>query len=132
MDATLELVDAYAELERNYAAFVEDGQAWKGDADGLATILRHRDEALSRGGELMARIHAIWPVWEAAAPGNEDRAKVFAARNRLVELGLSVSKADNTLQGKVRRRAEELRKAAAETGRTRTATIAYGQGRGRA
>lgn len=129
VDATLELVETYSELERNYAPFVEDGQAWKGDVDGLEAILRHRDESLARGGTLMARIRAIWPVWEAASPGNEERAKVFAARNRLVELGLSVSKADSILQGKVRRRAEDLRKAAAESGRTRTATIAYRQGR---
>jgi len=129
MDAALELVESYAELERNYAAFVEDGQEWKGDVAGLETILQHRDESLARGGELMAKIHAIWPVWEAKAPGNEERGRVFAARNRLVELGLSVSKADNTLQGKVRRRAEELRKAAAESGRTKNATLAYRKGR---
>ena len=131
MDATLELVESYTELERNYAAFVEDGQAWKGDVEGLETILRHRDESLARGGALMAKIHAIWPLWESAAPGNEERARVFAARNRLVELGLSVSKADNALQGKVRRRADDLRKAAAESGRTRSATLAYRKGRAR-
>ena len=128
MDASTELVEAYAELERIYQPFSEDGKSWKGDVPRLQGIVERRDKALSEGAALMRRIAEVWPLWESSAPTSEQRAQVFSARNRIVELGLGVSRADEALQGRIRRKADELRKLAAETGTRQKATLAYGRG----
>jgi len=129
MDASTELVEAYAELERIYQPFSEDGKTWKGDLARLQLIVERRDKALAEGASLMRRIAQVWPVWESAGPRSEERARVFSARNRIVELGLAVSRADESLQGRIRRKSDELRKLAADTGNRQKATVAYGRGR---
>jgi hypothetical protein len=125
MDLTEQLVGAYADLELIYLPFSEDGKRWKGDPTGLDEIVALRERALQEGAAALSRIREIWAKWEAEKPGTEQRARVFAARNRIVELGLAASKADVSLQGKVRRRADEIRRLAAESGRTQKATAAY-------
>lgn len=129
MDASTELVEAYATLERIYGPFSDDGKTWKGDVPRLEEIVRGRDLALENGAVLMRRITEVWSMWEAQRPSSEERARVFAARNRIVELGLSVSRADSTLQTKIRRKADDLRKLAADTGTRQKATQAYYQRR---
>jgi len=129
MDASTELVEAYASLERIYQPFSEDGKSWKGDAARLEEIVRRRDQALAEGAVSMQRISEIWSAWEQRGPTSEERARVFSARNRIVELGLAVSRADATLQGRIRRKADDLRKLAADTGNRQMATKAYRQGR---
>lgn len=129
MDASIELVESYAALERIYQPFSEDGKTWKGDVARLEEIVGRRDKALAEGDALMRRISEIWSGWEAGDPSSEERAKVFAARNRIVELGLAVSRADATLQGRIRRKADDLRKLAADTGTRQQASHAYRQGR---
>lgn len=129
MDASTELVESYAELERIYQPFSEDGRTWKGDVLRLEEIVRGRDQALAEGAVLMRRISEVWSDWESRGPDSEERSRVFSARNRIVELGLSVSRADATLQGRIRRKADELRKLAADTGIRQKATKAYRQGR---
>lgn len=129
MDASTELVESYAALERIYLPFSEDGRTWKGDVPRLEEIVRRRDQALAEGAVLMRRISEVWSDWEARGPDCEERSRVFSARNRIVELGLSVSRADATLQGRIRRKADELRKLAADTGIRQNATKAYRQGR---
>jgi hypothetical protein len=129
MEAALELIETYEELERTYAPFVDDGRAWKGDLGGLEAIVSGRDRALERGAALMARVRELWGPWEASGPDAQTRARVFGARNRLVELGLSASKADTTLLGKIRRRADDLRRSAADTTLRHKASVAYRKGR---
>jgi len=131
MDAATELVECYARLELAYQPFSEDGKKWKGDAAGLDEIVRRRALALREGAVLLARIREIWSRWESQEPGAEERARVFASRNRIVELGLTVARADVALQGKARRRTEELRQLAAEAGRKNKAARAYRQGKKR-
>ena len=129
MDASRELVEAYAALERIYLPFSEDGRAWKGDVARLEEIVKRRDQALAEGAVVMNRISEVWSAWESGGPPSEERARVFSARNRIVELGLAVSRADVALQGRIRRKADDLRKLAADTGNRQRATRAYRQGR---
>ena len=129
MGTAEELLETYGLLEGNYASFVDDGRGWKGDLAGIERIVAERDESLARGERLMARVRELWELWESESPDAQERSRVFAARNRLVELGLAASKADTVLQGKVRRRAEELRTAAADVGRKHKATVAYRRSR---
>jgi hypothetical protein len=131
MDAATELVVSYAKLESVYQPFAEDGKKWKGDAAGLDEIVRRRARALRDGAILLERIREVWSRWESQDPPAEERARVFSARNRIVELGLTVARADVSLQGKARRRADELRQLAAEAGRRHKAARAYRQGRPR-
>jgi hypothetical protein len=79
----------------------------------------------------MRRISEVWSEWESQRPSAEERARVFAARNQIVELGLTVSRADAALQGRIRRKADDLRRLAADTGTRQRATRAYRQGRRR-
>jgi len=130
VDLARELVGAYSDLERIYLPFSEDGKRWKGDAEGLDDIVRSRDAALREGAAQMERIRGLWTLWESGKPGTEERSLVFSARNRIVELGLVASRADGALQGRVRRRADEIRRMAAECGRTQKASNAYRTGRG--
>jgi len=131
MDMATELVVCYAKLESAYQPFADDGKKWKGDAAGLDEIVRRRARALQDGAILLDRIREVWSRWEAQEPCAEERARVFAARNRIVELGLTVARADVALQGKARRRADELRQLAAEAGRRSKASKAYWQGKRR-
>ncbi|HXP90531.1 MAG TPA: hypothetical protein VN931_06345 [Fibrobacteria bacterium] len=131
MDAATELVECYARLELAYQPFSEDGRKWKGDPAGLDEIVRLRAQALQKGAVLLDRIREVWSQWESREPGADERARVFAARNRIVELGLAVARADVALQGKARRRTEELRQLAAEAGRKHKAARAYRQGKKR-
>ena len=105
IDATSELVESYAALERIYQPFSEDGRTWKGDVLRLEEMVRRRDQALADGAVLMQRILDVWSGWESRKPTPEQRGRVFSARNRIVELGLAVSRADSTLQGRIRRKA---------------------------
>ena len=129
MDSSTELVDLYAQLEKVYLPFSDDGKAWKGDIPRLDAIVRRRDQALLEGAVLMRRIAEVWSSWETLNPTSEERGRVFSARNRIVELGLAVSRADSALQGRIRRKADDLRKLAADTGTIQKATRAYRQGR---
>jgi hypothetical protein len=129
MDASKELLETYAELERIYQPFSEDGKAWKGDVPRLQGIVERRDKALSEGAVLMRRISDAWPIWESQGPDSEERARVFSARNRIVELGLAASRANEALQARIRRKADELRMLAADIGTRQKATMAYGRGR---
>ena len=129
MDDSTELVEAYTALERIYQPFSDDGHAWKGDVVRLEEILRRRDQALAEGAELVQRISEVWSTWETRGPDAGERARVFSARNRIVELGLAVSRADAALQSRIRRKADDLRKLAVDTGNRQKATMAYRQGR---
>jgi hypothetical protein len=124
-----ELVEAYADLELIYLPFSEDGKRWMGDVEGLDEIVGLRDRALREGAAALSRIRSTWARWEAGAPATEERARVFSARNRIVELGLAASRADVALQGKVRRRTDEIRLMAADSGRKQKASAAYSTGR---
>ena len=125
VDLTDDLVGAYADLERIYLPFSEDGRRWKGDVGGLDEIVRARDAALREGQAQVEKIRGLWTLWESGSPGTQERSRVFSARNRIVELGMVASRADGSLQVKVRRRADEIRRMAAECGRAQKASAAY-------
>lgn len=124
-----ELEKALGELEATYVPFRDAGSLWRGDPEGLEDVVRRRQEVLDSAQPLVDRIQGVWKAWEASNPGAEERSRVFAARNRIVEMGLQVSKTDIALQEKVRRKSEDLKREAADSGRKHKASKAYMGGR---
>ncbi|HNY29715.1 MAG TPA: hypothetical protein PKO15_02410 [Fibrobacteria bacterium] len=129
MIETDELERILEELEATYAPFRDAGAQWRGDPEGLDEVVRRRQDALEAAQPLVERIQGIWKRWESNSPSPQERSRIFAARNRIVEMGMQVSKADVALQEKARRKSETLRRDAADSGRKHKASKAYMGGR---
>lgn len=129
MQIAEDLENALEELEATYVPFRDAGSFWRGDPEGLEDVVKRRQEVLELAQPLVDRIQRIWKSWEASNPGSEERSRIFAARNRIVEMGMQVSKTDIALQEKVRRRSEDLKREAADSGRKHKASKAYMGGR---
>jgi hypothetical protein len=125
MASATELESAFAALELAYAPFSDNGSKWKGEIPGLEGIIEKRDQSLAKAEELIGRIQVLWPEWESTSPPADQRARIYSARNRIVELGLAVARSDSALQAKVRHKTEELRRQAADSGHRQVANRAY-------
>ncbi len=124
-----ELEQALIELETTYVPFRDAGAAWRGDLEGLEDVVRRRQEVLDTAQPLVDRMKRIWKEWEDGNPGPDERSRIFTARNRIVEMGMQVSKMDVALQEKARRKTDELKREAADSGRKHKASKAYMGGR---
>lgn len=114
-----------------YAPFSEPGKDWSRGGESLQTLVRRREEALTQGKPLAERFHQLWKAWEATQPDQSERARVFQARNRIVELGLAVSRSDTSIQVQLKRKSEELRRQAVESDHKSRAAQAYAGSRGK-
>lgn len=123
--ATDALEGLLVDLEKVWQPFARPDQAWTTD-DGLSELLDARDEALALAAPILARVQTDWKAWEASRPGDKERARVFALRNRLVNLALEASRFENAVESGVKRRIEEARRQAADSDKRSRAARAYG------
>lgn len=123
--ATDALESLLEDLERIWQPFAGTDREWTTE-EGLAELLEARDQALAQAAPVLARVQGDWKAWEASKPGDKERARVFARRNRLVNLALEASRFENTLESGVKRRIEEARRQAAESDKRSRAARAYG------
>ena len=125
LDLAAELETLMDQMQAVYRPFSDPGQDWSRGGDPLRELVQRRDEALLLGKPLSDRFRQLWSAWEASSPAPAERARVFAARNRIVELGMTVSKNDTAIQTQLRRKSDDLRRQAAEADRKATAARAY-------
>lgn len=123
--ATDELEGLLTDLERVWKPFANPDQVWTTD-DGLSALLDARDRALAEAAPILERVQGDWKTWEASKPADKERARVFALRNRLVNLALEASRFENSLESGVKRRIEEARRQAADSDKRSRAARAYG------
>lgn len=123
--ATDELEGLLVDLERVWKPFARPDQEWTTD-DGLAALLDARDQALAEAAPILAKVQGDWKAWEASKPADKERARVFALRNRLVNLALEASRFENSVESGVKRRIEEARRQAADSDKRSRAARAYG------
>jgi hypothetical protein len=108
-----------------FRPFSEPGTDWSRGGQPLRDLIDRRDAALIQGKPITDRFRRLWSAWEATSPAPDERARIFQARNRIVELGMSVSKSDTGIQAKLKRKSEELRRQAVETNHKAKAARAY-------
>lgn len=108
-----------------YQPFAQPGKDWIQGGDALQDLVRRRDLALQEGKPLSDEFKRLWSEWESSQPAQEERARVFQTRNRIVELGLQVSRLDTDIQSRLRKKADELRRLAAESNKKSNAAKAY-------
>ncbi len=125
LDLASELEAAMEQMFAVYRPFSDPGQDWSRGGEPLQELVHRREEALLLGKPLSDRFRQLWSEWEASSPTPAERARIFAARNRIVELGMTVSKSDTAIQTQIRRKSDELRRQAAEADRKATAARAY-------
>lgn len=114
-----------AELERVWQPFAHPSGEWTTET-GLAVLMDSRDESLARAAPLLERVQTCWKEWEQSRPADQDRARVFSARNRLVNLALEASRFETQLETGLRKRIDEGRRQAADSDRRNRAARAYG------
>ena len=125
LDLAAELEALMEQMLAVYRPFSDPGRDWSRGGDPLQELVQRREEALLLGKPLSDRFRQLWSEWEASSPAPAERARIFAARNRIVELGMTVSKSDTAIQTQLRRKSDELRRQAVEAGRKATAVRAY-------
>lgn len=123
--ATEELEGLLVDLERVWQPFARPDQEWSSD-EGLSALLDARDRALAQAAPLLEQVQVNWKTWEASRPADKERARVFALRNRLVNLALEASRFENSVESGVKRRIEEARRQAADSDKRSRAARAYG------
>jgi hypothetical protein len=123
--ATEELEGLLVDLERVWQPFARPDQEWSSD-EGLSALLDARDRALAQAAPLLEQVQGNWKTWEASRPADKERARVFALRNRLVNLALEASRFENSVESGVKRRIEEARRQAADSDKRSRAARAYG------
>lgn len=122
---TDELETLLTDLEKVWQPFARPKQDWTSD-EGLSALLDARDQALAQAAPLLAQVQGNWQIWEATKPPEKERARVFALRNRLVNLALEASRFENSVESGVKRRIEEARRQAADSDKRSRAARAYG------
>lgn len=123
--ATDDLASLLTELENVWQPFARTEKDWTSD-EGLSALLDSRDQALARAAPILAQVQENWKSWEAAKPADKERARVFALRNRLVNLALEASRFEIGVESGVKRRIEEARRQAADSDKRSRAARAYG------
>lgn len=123
--ATEELEGLLVDLEKVWQPFARPDQEWSSD-EGLSALLDARDRALAQAAPLLEQVQGNWKSWEASRPADKERARVFALRNRLVNLALEASRFENSVESGVKRRIEEARRQAADSDKRSRAARAYG------
>jgi hypothetical protein len=127
--ATRELVTLIDRLIENYAPFAQPGNQWREGGEPLDALVASRDQALEDAQPLLERMKELWAVWESEQPTDADRAEVGQARNRLVSLGLEVSRNDIMLERVLTEKVAKLKTEASESNRKSQASQAYGRAR---
>jgi len=105
--------------------FCDPGKNWSRGGQPLQELIDRRDAALVQGKPITDRFRQLWSEWESTTPSPDERARIFQARNRIVELGMSVSKSDTHIQSQLKRKTEDLRRQAVESGNKAKAMQAY-------
>jgi hypothetical protein len=108
-----------------FRPFSEPGTDWSRGGRPLQDLVERRDAALIQGKPITDRFRQLWSEWESTTPAPDERARIFQARNRIVELGMSVSKSDTAIQTQLKRKSDDLRRQALESGRKAKALQAY-------
>jgi hypothetical protein len=124
-DLARELESTMDQMLAIFRPFSEPGTDWSRGGQPLQDLIDRRDAALIQGKPVTDRFHQLWSEWEATTPSPDERARIFQARNRIVELGMSVSKSDTQLQTQLKRKTEDLRRQAVESGHKAKAMQAY-------
>jgi hypothetical protein len=125
LDLASELETCMERMRCIYSPFSDPGKDWSRGGDPLRNLVQRREDALILGKPLSARFRQLWAEWEASSPDQEERARIFQARNKLVELGMVVSKSDTAIQTQLKRKSAELRRLAVETNTKAKAARAY-------
>jgi hypothetical protein len=124
---TQELVAVINELVANYSPFSHPGNDWRDGGEGLDALVEARDRALENAIPLLDRMKELWALWETASPNAHDRAVVGEARNRLVTLGLDVSRSDIMLERVLSEKIAKLKSLASDSNKKSQASQAYGR-----
>lgn len=126
---TQELVSLIGRLVEIYRPFADPGTEWREGGEPLDALVEARDQALEAAQPLSERMKELWSLWEASHPSEADRAAVGQARNRLVTLGLEVSRSDMMLERVLSEKIAKLKAEASESNRKSQASQAYGKAR---
>lgn len=124
-----ELVSLIGRLTEIYRPFAEPGTEWREGGEALDALVEARDQALEAAQPLSERMKELWNQWEASHPTDAERAAVGQARNRLVTLGLEVSRSDMMLERVLSEKIAKLKNEASESNRKNQASQAYGKAR---
>ena len=127
--ATQELVTLIDRLIENYAPFAQPGHEWRDGGEPLDTLVASRDQALEDAQPLLDRMRELWASWEEGHPSDAERAAVGQARNRLVSLGLEVTRNDIMLERVLTEKVAKLKAEASESNKKSQASQAYGRAR---
>jgi len=122
---TEKLEGMLSELERVWEPFAHPSADWTTDT-GLSDLMDSRDVSLARAAPLLEDVQTCWKLWEESRPADQERARVFSARNRLVNLALEASRFEARLETGLRKRIDEGRRQAADSDRRNRAARAYG------
>lgn len=126
---TQELVSLIGRLIEIYRPFAEPGTEWREGGEALDALVEARDQALDAAQPLSERMKELWSLWETSHPTDAERAAVGQARNRLVTLGLEVSRSDMMLERVLSEKIAKLKNEASESNRKNQASQAYGKAR---
>lgn len=126
---TPELVSLIGRLIEIYRPFAEPGTEWREGGESLDALVEARDQALDAAQPLSERMKELWSLWETSHPTDAERAAVGQARNRLVTLGLEVSRSDMMLERVLSEKIAKLKGEASESNRKNQASQAYGKAR---
>lgn len=131
MNIATELEETITRMLQVYEPFSSPGKDWLKGGDALMDLVRRRDQALAEGKAQSDRFRQLWTAWEATAPNQEERARIFQARNRIVEMGLEVSRSDTSIQTQLKRKVDELKRKAVESDSKSKVAKAYAGNRSR-
>jgi hypothetical protein len=124
-DLAGELESTMDQMMAIYRPFAEPGPDWSRGGQPLQDLIDRRDAALLQGKPVADKFRQLWAAWEATSPDPDERARIFRGRNRIVELGMSVSRSDTAIQTQLKRKADDLRRQAVESGHKAKALHAY-------
>ncbi len=124
-DLSRRLEESMEKLLEVYQPFAQPGKDWIQGGEALQDLVQRRDQALQEGMPLSDEFKRLWSEWESSQPAQEERARVFQTRNKIVELGLQVSRLDTDIQSRLRKKADELRRMAVESNKKSNAVKAY-------
>ncbi len=131
MTIVAELEESIAQMLEIYKPFANPGKDWLRDGKALQDLVQKRDQARAQGKSVSDKFRQLWTMWESSQPDPKERARVFEARNRIVELGLEVSRQDTNIQTQLMRKVDELKTKAVESDHKSKAVKAYSTSRSR-
>jgi hypothetical protein len=125
MSSTEELRGIYESLIEVYTPFAEPGNDWRDGEEGLDALLTARDQALESAQPLLDRLPALWASWEAESHSDVERLSIGQARNRLITLGVEVSRSDTRIERVLQEKIDRLKIQATESNNRNKANQAY-------